>query len=90
MKKIKRERMTNSKTRKRRSLMEEIEHTVGRDPHETVSVNVSMTRGLYLHGLLSVKNGDYASLSAYVSDLIRRDKHRDLPQERPPGFSPPP
>lgn len=61
--------------RQRRSINDEITDTEGRDLHESVVISVSMTRGLYLHALRAVRDGDYPAISTYLSDLVRRDKH---------------
>ena len=61
--------------RRRRNICDEISHTEGGDMHETVTATVSMTRGLYLHALRAVRDGDYPTVSTYISDLVRRDKH---------------
>ena len=63
------------KSRKRLTLPEDIAETEKLDQHETVSFSISILRSLYLHGLVAMRDGDYASFSGYVSDLIRRDKH---------------
>lgn len=64
-----------TKKRTRRTLDDEIAHTESLEPHQTVSVNVSMTRGLYLQALRRLKAGDYSTISAYVADMIRQDKY---------------
>jgi len=63
------------KRRERKTLHDEIADTEKRDQHEVVGVSISLTRGLFLHALRAMRDGDYGSVSAYVSDLIRRDKH---------------
>lgn len=73
--------------KKRRTLEEEIKDTENKDQHESVSLSISTTRGLYLHSLKAMCDGDYASLSAYVSDLIRRDKH--IKNAKPPSLEEP-
>jgi hypothetical protein len=82
-------RNNNPKRRKRRTLQEEIEDTQSRDQHEAVSVSISVTRGLYLHGLCAMRDGDYSSFSAYVSDLMRRDKRskNTKPASLEPGYN---
>ena len=60
--------------RKRRTLSDEIADAESKDLHESVSLSISMTRGLYLHALYAVRDGDYAGVSAYLSDLVRREK----------------
>ncbi len=57
------------------TLAEEIAETEKLDQHETVSFSISLLRSLYLHGLYAMRDGDYASFSAVVGDLLRRDKH---------------
>ena len=63
------------KHRVRKTLHDEIADTEKRDQHEVIGLSISVTRGLFLHALLAMRDGDYGSVSAYVSDLIRRDKH---------------
>jgi hypothetical protein len=63
------------KSRRRLTLPEEIEETEKLPQYDTVGVSISILRSLYLHGLIAMRDGDYASFSGYVSDLIRRDKH---------------
>ena len=63
------------KQRERKTLQDEIADTEKRDQHEVVGLSISVTRGLFLHALRAMRDGDYGSVSAYVSDLIRRDKH---------------
>ena len=63
------------KQRERKTLHDEIADTEKRDQHEVVGLSISVTRGLFLHALRAMRDGDYGSVSAYVSDLIRRDKH---------------
>jgi hypothetical protein len=63
------------KQRVRKTLHDEIADTEKRDQHEVIGLSISVTRGLFLHALLAMRDGDYGSVSAYVSDLIRRDKH---------------
>jgi hypothetical protein len=59
----------------RKTLSEEIADTESRDQHRSICLSVSMTRSLYLHALHAVRDGDYGTLSAYIADLVRRDKH---------------
>jgi hypothetical protein len=61
--------------RTRKTLSEEIADTESRDQHRSICLSVSMTRSLYLHALHAVRDGDYGTLSAYIADLVRRDKH---------------
>src|SRR5215469_5165869 len=63
------------KRRERRTLEDEIVDTEKRDQHEPIGLSISVTRGLFLHALRAMRDGDYGSVSAYISDLIRRDKH---------------
>lgn len=63
------------KRRERRTLEDEIADTEKRNQHEPVGLSISVTRGLFLHALRAMRDGDYGSVSAYISDLIRRDKH---------------
>ena len=63
------------KRRERKTLEGEIADTEKRDQHEPVGISISVTRGLFLHALRAMRDGDYGSVSAYISDLIRRDKH---------------
>ena len=63
------------KRRERKTLQDEIADTEKRDQHEPVGISISVTRGLFLHALRAMRDGDYGSVSAYISDLIRRDKH---------------
>ncbi len=63
------------KPRTKRNLADEITDTEKQDQHQTVSFTISILRSLYMHGLLSMRNGDYPTFSSYVADLIRRDKH---------------
>ena len=63
------------KQRKRKTLEDEIADTEKRGQHEVLGLSISITRGLFLHALRAMRDGDYGSVSAYVSDLIRRDKH---------------
>ena len=59
----------------RKTLSEEIADTECKDQHQSVCLSVSMTRSLYLHALRALRDGDYGTLSAYIADLVRRDKH---------------
>src|SRR5262245_20697065 len=61
--------------RRKQPLADEIKDTEAKDQHESVSITISLLRSLYLHILVAMRDGDYNSPSAYVSDLIRRDKH---------------
>ena len=64
----------------RDELLKEIEDTEKRDPDQSVAVNISMPRSLYLHLLRAVRDGDYGGHpSTYIQALIRRDKHPDPP-----------
>ena len=63
------------KRRERRTLEDEIADTERHDQHKPVALSISVTRGLFLHALRAMRDGDYGSVSAYISDLIRRDKH---------------
>jgi hypothetical protein len=63
------------KRRERKTLEDEIADTQKRNQHEPVGISISVTRGLFLHALRAMRDGDYGSVSAYISDLIRRDKH---------------
>jgi len=63
------------KRRERMTLEDEIVDTEKRDQHEPVGLSISVTRALFLHALRAMRDGDYGSVSAYVRDLIRRDKH---------------
>jgi hypothetical protein len=63
------------KRRERKTLQDEIADTEKRDQREPVGLSISMTRGLFLHALRAMRDGDYGSVSAYISDLVRRDKH---------------
>ena len=65
----------NREYRTRKTLSEEIAETESKDQHESVCLSVSMTRSLYLHALRALRDGDYGTLSAYIADLVRRDKH---------------
>ena len=87
------------KRRERKTLLDEIADTEKRDQHEVIGLSISVTRGLFLYALLAMRDGDYGSVSAYVSDLIRRDKHVENskpanldaplhPQPIPPQSSP--
>jgi hypothetical protein len=78
----------NVKQRKRKTLHDEIADTEKRDQHEVIGVSISVTRGLFLHALLAMRDGDYGSVSAYVSDLIRRDKH--IENSKPANLDAPP
>jgi len=62
--------------RTKRTLSEEIADAETKDLHESVILSVSMTLGLYLHAPYAVRDGDYAGVSAYFSDLVRREKKR--------------
>jgi hypothetical protein len=64
------------KTFRKRTLGDEITDAESKDQHESVSLSISMIRGLYLHALYAVRDGDYSGLSAYISDLVRREKKR--------------
>jgi hypothetical protein len=75
------------KRRERRTLEDEIADTEKRDQHEPVGVSISVTRGLFLHALRAMRDGDYGSVSAYISDLIRRDK--PLQNLTPPSLDAP-
>jgi hypothetical protein len=52
----------------------EITDTEAKDQHESISFTISMLRSLYLHILHAMRDRDYNSPSAYLSDLVRRDK----------------
>src|SRR5207247_11418981 len=75
------------KRRERKTLLDEIADTEKRDQHEVVGLSVSVTRGLFLHALRAMRDGDYGSVSAYLSDLIRRDKH--IQNSKPANFDAP-
>ena len=75
------------KRRERRTLQDEIADTEKRDQHEPVGISISVTRGLFLHALRAMRDGDYGSVSAYISDLIRRDKH--IQNSKPPDLDAP-
>ncbi len=60
--------------KRKRPLDAEIKDTEGKDPHESISISVSMLRSLYLHVVVAMRDRDYNSPSAYLSDLVRRDK----------------
>jgi len=59
----------------RHILSEEIADTECKDQHQSVCLSVSITRSLYLHALHALRDGDYGTLSAYIADLVQRDKH---------------
>lgn len=44
-----------------------------KDRHESVSITISITRGLHLRALYAMREEDYGSISTYVSKLIRDD-----------------
>jgi hypothetical protein len=75
------------KRRERMTLQDEIADTERRDQHEPVGISISVTRGLFLHALRAMRDGDYGSVSAYISDLIRRDKH--IQNSKPPNLDAP-
>src|SRR5690242_17853633 len=51
------------KRRERKTLEDEIADTEKRDQHEPVGISISVTRGLFLHALLAMRDGDYGSVS---------------------------
>jgi hypothetical protein len=67
--------MEPTKRQQRRTIDDEISDTEGKPPHEMVPVPIRMLRSLYLHALYACRDGDYPTVSQYVADLIRRDKH---------------
>ena len=64
-----------ARKRTRRTIEDEVLDTEARDQTETVSVNISMPRGLYAHALRRLQAGDYSTISSFLADLIRRDKY---------------
>jgi tRNA U55 pseudouridine synthase TruB len=68
--------------RKKRTLDDEIVDAERKDPQESVSLSISVTRGLYLRALRAMRDEDYGSLSAYISDLIRHQTRVAVENER--------